>query len=845
MFAAVSPSFDEAIRYSVLVLNIMVVYAGYVLSKTQMLASIPWFGWIQFVNPIQFAFEAVMANEFFDQAITCSPGSIVPEGAMYTTEAYQTCTLPGSIPGSLTVQGANYISTSFAYSRSHLWRNLGIVIGYTLFYIVVAAVASELFLFVPAGASLLQFKKITKETKQATEDKEHESEPSSGESGVMKDLVKSESIFTFKELCYTVDTDGGKKQLLDHVYGYSKPGEVVALMGSSGAGKTTLLNTLSQRNNNTGLVEGSMLVDGKPLGAAFARGTGFVEQQDLHDETATIREAFEFSAILRQPSDVSKEEKLDYVGKVLDLLELKHLQDCIINTLDVEQKKRLTIGVELCAKPKLLLFLDEPTSGLDSQSAFNIVRFLRRLASAGQAIICTIHQPSSELFLEFDRVLALNPGGKTFYFGEVGKNGRTMVDYFEARGAKCDPSANPAEFLLEVGTGKGSGSVDGNRVDWPAVWSDSQEAKATRDVINKLEEDRKAATGHQEHEHGRDSDGEKEFAAPIWLQTKMLTMRVWRNYWRDASYGYSKMYAWLLNGIFNGFTFYMLGNSIANMQNRMFSVFLVILISAVSINATVPKFFMNRMIWEARELPSRIYGWQAFTTAQILCEIPYAILACVVYFLVWYFPVGFPVQANISGYVFLMWLLFNLFVASWGQWISAFAPSYTVISNVIPFFLVSVQLFTGVIRPYATTPVFWRYWLYYVSPIQWFIHGVVGTLLHDVAVRCAPDELAVFQPPPGQTCGAYAASYLQTAAGYLDNPTATSNCGYCQFSLGDDYAASINISYDFRYQCFGILLAFCITNYLLVYFFVYSRTRGWSFGFGYLIKALKFLTRTG
>lgn len=136
------------------------------------------------------------------------------------------------------------------------------------------------------------------------------------------------------------------------------------------------------------------------------------------------------------------------------------------------------------------------------------------------------------------------------------------------------------------------------------------------------------------------------------------------------------------------------------------------------INATIPKFFMNRTIWEAREFPSRIYGWQAFTTAQILCEIPYAILACTVYFLVWYFPVGFPTDASISGYVYLMWLIVNLFTASWGQWIASFAPSYTVVANIIPFFLVSVQLFTGIIRPYSTTPVFWRYWLYYISPVQ-------------------------------------------------------------------------------------------------------------------------------
>lgn len=126
-----------------------------------------------------------------------------------------------------------------------------------------------------------------------------------------------------------------------------------------------------------------------------------------------------------------------------------------------------------------------------------------------------------------------------------------MVKYFEARGAHCDPAANPAEFLLEVGTGKGTGSVDGSTVDWPAVWKDSKEAKNVREEILKIESDRSHA--ELKTDHGED---DTEYAAPIWLQTKMLTMRVWRNYWRDASYGYSRMYAFLLNGIFNGFTFW-------------------------------------------------------------------------------------------------------------------------------------------------------------------------------------------------------------------------------------------------------------------------------------------------
>lgn len=135
-------------------------------------------------------------------------------------------------------------------------------------------------------------------------------------------------------------------------------------------------------------------MDGVAPGTAFQRGTSYAEQQDVHEATQTVREALRFSADLRQPYEVSQEEKYNYVEEVISLLEMEEIADAIIGDpesgLAVEQRKRVTIGVELAAKPELLLFLDEPTSGLDSQSAFNIVRFLKKLAAAGQCILCTI-----------------------------------------------------------------------------------------------------------------------------------------------------------------------------------------------------------------------------------------------------------------------------------------------------------------------------------------------------------------------------------------------------------------------------------------------------------------------
>jgi len=147
---------------------------------------------------------------------------------------------------------------------------------------------------------------------------------------------------------------------------------------------------------------------------SFQRKTGYVQQQDLHLATATVRETLEFSALLRQPAGHSKEEKLAYVDEVIKMLEMQSYRDAVVGIpgegLNVEQRKRLTIGVELVARPALLLFLDEPTSGLDSQTSWSIVDLLTKLSKSGQAVLCTIHQPSAILFQRFDRLLLLAKG---------------------------------------------------------------------------------------------------------------------------------------------------------------------------------------------------------------------------------------------------------------------------------------------------------------------------------------------------------------------------------------------------------------------------------------------------
>ena len=281
-----------------------------------------------------------MANEFSGRIMECDPSQLVPRGVGYTNSAYQTCALTGSTPGNTNVPGSAYLEASFEYTRSHLWRNFGVTIALMALYIIITAFASELFSFASGGGGALIFKRtnharkmIEQENKEIDEEKTAPVQNGTGaparntssssssynvaaeKEDAIQDITKSQSIFTWENVEYTVPYLGGERKLLNKINGYVKPGVMIALMGASGAGKTTLLNTLAQRQR-MGIVGGEMLVDGRPLGPEFQRSTGFCEQMDLHDGTATIREALEFSAILRQDRSIPREEKLAYVEKV-------------------------------------------------------------------------------------------------------------------------------------------------------------------------------------------------------------------------------------------------------------------------------------------------------------------------------------------------------------------------------------------------------------------------------------------------------------------------------------------------------------------------------------------------
>ncbi|PNS16438.1 ABC transporter G family member 21 [Sphaceloma murrayae] len=801
------PDFDYAIKFAAFIITLLVLTSGYLIQWAQ---SQVWLRWIYYINPLGLGFSALMENEFGRLDMTCTAESLIPSGPGYTNINNQVCTLGGSTAGSLDVPGGAYIQTTFNYAVGDLWRNFGIVIALTLFFLSTNVYLGEYVRWGAGGRTITLFTKESQEEKKlnaALAEKREKRKTNKAERTTTMVQIESKAVLTWEKLCYDVPVSGGTRRLLNDVYGYVKPGQLTALMGASGAGKTTLLDVLASRKN-IGVIHGDVLVDGKQPGKSFQRGTAYAEQQDQHEATQTVREALRFSANLRQPFHVPQEEKYAYVEEIISLLEMEEIADAIIgwpaSGLAVEQRKRVTIGVELAAKPELLLFLDEPTSGLDSQSAFNIVRFLRKLSAAGQAILCTIHQPNASVFDNFDRLLLLQRGGQTVYFGDIGKDASHLRSYFSKYGAECPPDANPAEWMLDA-IGAGQAPRIGDR-DWADIWKTSSELQQIQDDIVALKAERSSLPN---------TVGEQEFATPLWYQIRIVNWRTQLAFWRSPNYGFTRLFNHVVIALLTGLMFLQLGDSRASLQNRVFVIFQTVVLPALILAQVEPKYDMSRIIYY-REAASKSYKQFAFAISMILAEMPYSVLCAVGFFLPLYYMPGFQSASSRAGYQFFMILITEVFSVTLGQLVSALTPSTYIAVLLNPFMLIIFALFCGVTIPVGQMPEGWR-WLYQLNPLTRLVGGMIVTELNGRSVTCESGELNRFAAPSGQTCGEYTQAFFENGGlGYIvDN--ATSMCEYCAYKIGDQFYEPLGYEFGNRWRDLGIMIAFVASNILILF----------------------------
>lgn len=864
--ASVTRSLEEALAPTAIIITALVIYTGFAIPTTYMVG---WARWINYINPVAYGFEAIMVNEFHKRNFTCS--TFVPFGGFYNQvpAVNKACVAIGSVLGQNTVNGDVYLASAFGYHNSHKWRNVGIMFGFLTSFLItylwsaetVRAKKSqgEVLLFqrrkferdisdqqpedIERGESSIPMQVLRDQSgkfargmrsAQRVVDGKHFSIPKVANESSLKEqmpLQKHTATFHWSDITYDIKVKEGSRRLLNMVDGWVKPGTLTALMGESGAGKTTLLDVLASRKT-VGVIGGHMLVDNRAKNASFQRKTGYVQQQDLHLQTSTVREALVFSALLRQPAHIKRADRLAYVDEVIELLDMQPFADAVVGVpgegLNVEQRKRLTIGVELAARPQLLLFLDEPTSGLDSQTSWSICDLLDKLTKNGQAILCTIHQPSAILFERFDRLLFLAKGGNPVYFGPIGDNASILTGYFARNGATpCRAIQNPAEWMLEViGAAPGSSTS----IDWPRVWRESEEYQDVKCELKALQSQRRS--GHSETELLIDSkEAFQEFAQPLSVQTWEVTKRVFQQTWRDPVYIYSKLALCLFAALFIGFSFFKAPNSQTGLQNQMFGIFMLGSILPNLVEQMHPRFVTQRDLYEARERPSKSYSWKAFMFANVLVELVWQLPMAVVIFFCWYYPIGLWRNAEATNSVTVRGIQMFLFVLQFMIYASSFANATIAgvgsaeVGGALTNVLFSLSLvFCGVLATKDQLPGFWVF-MYRLSPLTYLVPGMLTTAVANTDLVCATNELLRFDALPGQNCSTYLSTYITILGGSLRPGTeGSSHCEFCPLSNTNQYLALLDMHYDQSWRNFGILWAFIFFNVCFA-FFIYWLVR--------------------
>ena len=820
--ASLTRSLVEALPFAAILITGLMMYTSFTLPTTYMLG---WSRWMAYIDPVAYGFESLMINEFHNREFLCV--NYVPSGPGYDVGgSNHVCSTVGSVPGQPYVLGDDYMESTYGYHASNKWKNIGYIFCFIVVLCAIYLVATEFITEKKSKGEILVFrrghkslnKNNAKDDLEGGNDREFAVEHTNTDEFAI--IEQQTAIFQWKDICYDIEIKKERRRILDHVDGWVKPGTLTALMGVSGAGKTTLLDVLASRTT-LGIISGEILVDGEERDDSFQRKTGYAQQQDLHLSTATVREALTFSALLRQPTHISRKEKISYVTEVIKLLEMTEYADAVVGVpgegLNVEQRKRLTIGVELVARPALLLFLDEPTSGLDSQTSWAILDLLDKLKRNGQAILCTIHQPSAMLFQRFDRLLLLKSDGQTVYYGDVGENSHVLIDYFTRNGGPpCPPAANPAEWMLEViGAAPGSHTD----IDWFDTWRKSPEYARVQKHLAELKSERSQNVnlGRTVPGQNQDKASYREFAAPFWSQLLEVQVRVFQQIWRTPTYIYSKTFLCVSTSLYVGFSLYNTPNTLQGLQNQMFSVFMLFFLFGQLIQQIMPHFVAQRALYEARERPSKAYSWKAFMISNIVVELPWNTLMSVLLFVCWYYPIGLYRNTEATDSTTLrgaqMWLFvwaFLMFASTFAHFMIAAFESAENAGNTGNLLFTLCLLFCGILATPEQLPDFWIF-MYRISPFTYLVGGMLAIGVADSTVTCAENEYLRFDPLNG-TCGEYMAAYQSFAGGYVEVPDATSDCAYCPMGDTNVFLKTVHAEYSDVWRNFGLMWVFIMFN---------------------------------
>ncbi|XP_050108515.1 pleiotropic drug resistance protein 1-like [Malus sylvestris] len=720
--AGVGRSMTIASTFGSFALVMLFSLGGFVLSRDDIKK---WWMWGYWISPLMYGQNAIVVNEFLGKSWRhVLPNSTEPLGV------------------------AVLKSRGFFTEPRWYWIGAGVLAGYMIIFNFFFTLA--LTYLKPIGKPQAVKLEDPISTPQISREKGNGSN-SSRSSSITKEATNDANgnkkrgmvlpfephSITFDEITYSVDMPQEMKNqgvpedklvLIRRVSGAFRPGVLTALMGVSGAGKTTLMDVLAGRKTG-GYIEGNITISGYPKKQeSFARISGYCEQNDIHSPHVTVYESLMYSAWLRLSSEIDSETRKMFVEEVMGLVELNPLRQALVGLpgasgLSTEQRKRLTIAVELVANPSII-FMDEPTSGLDARAAAIVMRAVRNTVDTGRTVVCTIHQPSIDIFDAFDELFLLKKGGQELYVGPLGRHSCNLIKYFEGidNVSKIRDGYNPATWMLEVTS---SAKEIAMEIDFAEVYKKSELYRRNKALIAEL---------------SNPASGSKDLHFPTQYSQPFLTQCVaclWKqhwSYWRNPPYTAIRLIYTTIVALMFGTMFWNLGSKTTkekDLFNAIGSMYAAVLFLGIKNSTTVqPVVDVERTVFY-RERAAGMYSALAYAFAQVTIEIPYVFVQALVYSVIVYAMIGFEwTLAKFLWYLFFMYFTF-LYFTYYGMMGVALTPNQHIAAINSSAFYAIWNVFSGFIIPRTRIPVWWR-WYYWACPMAWTLYGLATSQFGDI-----------------------------------------------------------------------------------------------------------------
>jgi len=536
----------------------------------------------------------------------------------------------------------------------------------------------------------------------------------------------------FRELSYVVKVKGGTKNILSNVSGTCHPGRVMAIMGPSGAGKTSLLDILAGRKARSG---GDICLGHKanPTSLDIQRVSAYVQQDDAIMASQTVREALTMASELTLPGNASAQVRKDRAEALLETFKLTGCADtCVgdpvgqIKGISGGERKRLAVAMCTVREPPIL-FLDEPTSGLDAYKAYMLVKTLKNLTSEqSMTVVCTIHQPSSDIYALFDDLMLLLDG-RVVYAGPAGD----AVTHFGNSGFVCPTYANPADyFFMHVLTCEGdTDNSQTNKLLEAWQGAEQKDSEAVEALF------RAASQPTLETSKVTQSTG-----APWSRQFVVLFRRAVNNLRRNPLAGKAKLGEAIVFGIIIALIWFRVDNDQNGLQDRSGALFFICANGMMQNVMGTLTTFSNERSAVLREQENSMYHTAPYFVSKLMVELPVKIICPAVFGCIAYWAVGFQPLADKFLVCLVCLVLLAMAGGAIGLFLACIFPDIAIALIVAPMIVLPLMMFSGFFLNPESTPVYLG-WVEWISPMKYAFAVLAQNEFSGLDLHCTADQL--------------------------------------------------------------------------------------------------------